>query len=89
MNISPTVMLIIVCFALAMHYMSQKLLLAKGWKSDDAKPYIRRLIINGGLIIVVAVVSLIIADSPYGLIGILLFIEGAVCLAFARKLSKK
>jgi hypothetical protein len=75
--------------ALAGHYISQKLLLAKGWKADDAKPFIKRLMLNGGLLMTVAIAALIVARKPFGLFGILLFIEGAVCFAFARKLSKK
>ena len=85
----PLISLIVLCFALAGHYLSQKLLLARGWKAEDAKPYIKRLTINGSLIIVVAIAALVVADYPYGLFGILLFIEAAVCFAFARKLSKK
>ena len=81
--------LIILSIALAGHYLSQKLLLAKGWKAEDTKPYVRRLTLNGSLIIVVAVAALVIADYPYGLFGILLFIEAAVCFAFARKLSRR
>jgi hypothetical protein len=81
--------LIVLCFALAGHYLSQKLLLARGWKADDTKPYIQRLIINGSLIIIVAIVALVVADYPYGLFGILLFIEAAVCFSFARKLSRR
>lgn len=81
--------LIILCIALAGHYISQKMLLARGWQADDTKPYIKRLIINGSLIIVVAIAALVIAEPPYGLLGILLFIEAAVCFAFARKLSRK
>jgi hypothetical protein len=81
--------LIVLCFALAGHYLSQKLLLARGWKADDTKPYIQRLTINGSLIIIVAVVALAVADYPYGLFGILLLIEAAVCFSFARKLSRR
>lgn len=89
MNIPPTVMLVILCFALAGHYVSQKLLLKKGWEEEDTKPYIKRLTMNGSLIIVVAIAALVVADHPYGLFGILLFIEAAVCFAFARKLRRK
>lgn len=85
----PMISLIVLCFALAGHYISQKLLLARGWKAEDTRPYIIRLITNGTLIIAVAIAALIIADYPYGLFGILLFIEAAVCFAFARKLSRK
>ncbi len=83
------VSLIVICVALAGHYLSQKLLLAKGWEADDQNPYIKRLITNGSLLIIVAIAALVVADPPYGLIGILLFIEAAVCFAFARKLSRK
>lgn len=86
---TPTIMLILLCIALAGHYVSQKLLLAKGWKADDPKPFIKRLSVNGAILMVVAVAALVIAAKPYGLFGILLFIEGAVCIAFARKLGKK
>ena len=74
---------------LAGHYLRQKSLLAKGWKATDPKPQIRILILNGGMLLILAVAALIVANWPYGLIGILLFIEAAVCLAFANKLRKK
>jgi len=83
------ILLIVLCFALAGHYLSQKLLLSKGWKADDPKPQIKRLMLNGVVLMMVAVAAVLIADKPYGLFGILLFIEGAVCFAFARKLTKR
>jgi hypothetical protein len=83
------IILVFLAFALAGHYISQKLLLARGWKTDDPAPIIKRLMFNGGTLIVVAIVALIAADYPFGLFGILLFIEGAVCFAFARKLKNK
>ena len=86
---SVTLILIALGALLAGHYLSQKLLLAKGWKADDAKPYIKRLSINGGILLALAIASIATAEFPYGLIGILLFIEGAVCLAFAKKLRNK
>ena len=85
----PIVSLVVLCFALAGHYLSQKLLLARGWKAEDTKPFIKRLIINGSMIIIVAIAALVVAEPPYGLFGILLFIEAAVCFAFARKLSRR
>ncbi|MEA2068010.1 MAG: hypothetical protein U9P12_02305 [Verrucomicrobiota bacterium] len=86
---SVTIMLIILAFALAGHYATQKLLLAKGWEAEDPKPQIKRLMINGSSLIIFAVIALVAAEYPFGLFGILLFIEGAVCFAFARKLSRK
>ncbi len=86
---SVTIMLTVLGVMLFGHYLSQKALLAKGWKADDAKPHIKRLSINGGAVLVLALVALATAEFPYGLIGILLFIEGAVCLAFAKKLRNK
>ena len=86
---SVTLILIALGALLAGHYLSQKLLLAKGWKADDAKPYIKRLSINGGILLALSIASIATAEFPYGLIGILLFIEGAVCLAFAKKLRNK
>ena len=83
------VSLIVLCIALAGHYVSQKMILARGWKADDTKPYIKRLIMNGIMLIVVAIAALIVAEQPYGLLGILLFFEAAVCFAFARKLSRR
>ena len=83
------IMLTVLGVVLAGHYLSQKALLAKGWKAADAKPHIRRLSINGGALLVLSIVALATAEFPYGLIGILLFIEGAVCLAFAKKLRNK
>jgi len=84
-----TILLIVLCFALAGHYVSQKMLLAKGWKEADPQPQIKRLMINGTTLIVFSVLALTAATYPYGLFGILLFIEGSVCFAFARKLKKK
>ena len=89
MNPTTTFLLVVLTVILAGHYLSQKLLLAKGWKADDAKPYIKRLSINGGILLALAIASIATAEFPYGLIGILLFIEGAVCLAFAKKLRNK
>ena len=86
---NPTIILIVLCVALAVHYIGQKQLLASGWKSDDPAPQIKRLMINGSTLLVFAVLALVAARAPFGLFGILLFIEGAVCFAFARKLSKK
>ena len=83
------IFLAVLAFALTGHYFSQKLLLAKGWKAEDPKPQIKRLLMNGGTLLVVAVAALVIAEKPFGLFGILIFIEAAVCFAFARKLSKK
>ncbi len=85
----PLTSLIVLCIALTGHYFSQKMLLARGWKADDTKPYIRRFIINGVMLIVVSIAALSVAERPYGLFGILLFFEAAVCFAFARKLSRK
>ncbi len=86
---NPTFMLIGLGVVLLAHYLSQKALLAKGWKATDTKPYIKRLNMNGGVLLVLAIVALAMAEFPYGLIGILLFIEGAVGLAFAKKLRNK
>ncbi|RKX42884.1 MAG: hypothetical protein DRP64_09060 [Verrucomicrobia bacterium] len=83
------ILLIVLFFALAGHYLSQKALLAKGWKADDPKPHIKRLSINGGALLVLALVALATAKFPFGLIGILLFIEAAACLAFAKKLRNR
>ncbi|MEE9368616.1 MAG: hypothetical protein V3V05_07090 [Pontiella sp.] len=83
------VMLIILCIALAGHYVSQKLLLKKGLESDNPKPIVNRLMINGAILIVISIVALMTAEPPYGLFGILLFIEGAVSVTFGRKLSRK
>lgn len=84
-----TLMLIVLALALAVHYIGQKQLLAKGWTSEDPKPQIKRLMINGTTLLVFSIFALTAARAPYGLFGILLFIEGAVCFAFARKLSRK
>ncbi|WP_372845616.1 hypothetical protein [Pontiella sp.] len=86
---NPILILAVLCVALAIHYVSQKQLLAKGWKSDDAKPIINRLLINGTTLLVFSIFAFIAKRYPYGLFGILIFIEGAVCFAFARKLSRK
>ncbi|MDZ8119194.1 hypothetical protein [Pontiella agarivorans] len=84
-----TLLLIVLCVALAIHYVSQKTLLKKGWEAENPKPYINRFMINGAGLIVIAIAALIAAKPPYGLFGILIFIEGAVCVTFGRKLSKK
>ena len=84
-----TIMLILFGVVLIGHYASQKLLLAKGWKAVDPKPQIKRLSINGGALLVLAIVALATAEFPYGLVGILLFIEAAACFAFAKKLRNK
>jgi hypothetical protein len=83
------IMLFILCIALAGHYVSQKLLLKKGWESDDPKPIVNRLMANGAVLIIIAIVALLTAKHPYGLFGILLFIEGTVSVTFGRKLSRK
>ena len=83
------IMLIILCIALAGHYVSQRLLLQKGLVAENPKPIINRLMINGAILIIIAIVALMTAEKPYGLFGILLFIEGAVSVTFGRKLSKK
>ena len=88
MNLT-TLSLIILCIALAGHYVSQKLLLKKGWESDEPKKIVNRLMMNGAVLIVLAIAALLTADYPYGLFGILIFIEGAVSVTFGRKLSKK
>ena len=84
-----TFMLVGLAVVLTGHYLRQKSLLAKGWKADDARPHIKILTLNGGMLLGLAVMALIMADWPYGLIGILLFIESAVCFAFAKKLRNK
>ena len=55
----------------------------------DAGPHIKLLTLNGGMLLLLAVVTLTLADRPYGLVGIFLFIEAAVCFAFAKKLRSK
>jgi len=82
-------MLALLCVALGIHYVSQKTLLKKGWESNDPQKYVNRFMINGAGLIIVAVAALVAAKPPYGLFGILIFIEGAVCVTFGRKLSKK
>ena len=82
-------MLIVLVVAIIGHYLSQKALLAKGWREMDPGPIIKRLLINGTVLFIIALVALTSAEFPYGLVGILLFIEGAVCVAFAKKLRNK
>ena len=83
------VLLIGLIIILVGHYVRQKSLLAKGWVAENANPYIKILTLNGGMLLILAVIALIMADWPYGFIGILLFIEAAVCFAFAKKLRNK
>lgn len=85
----PTIMLTILCIALAVHYVAQKALLKKGLEADNPKPYINRFMINGAGLVVIAIAAFIAAKPPYGLFGILVFIEGAVCVTFGLKLKKK
>lgn len=89
MSLPIPVMLGILCVALAGHYVSQRILLRKGFEAENPKPIINRLMINGAILIIIAIISLLIARPPYGLFGILLFIEGAVSVTFGRKLSRK
>jgi hypothetical protein len=90
MNQTTTViMLTVLGVALIGHYASQKLLLKRGWEAEDPKPFIKRLSMNGGALFVLAIVALATATFPFGLMGILLFIEAAVCMAFAKKLRNK
>ena len=86
---SMPILLTLLCVALAGHYVSQKMLLRKGWESEQPKKIVNRLMINGAVLIVIAIAALLVAEPPYGLFGILLFIEGAVSVTFGRKLSKK
>ena len=86
---NPKIMLIILCVALAIHYVAQKQLLKKGWTAENPKPYMKRLMINGTGLVVLSVLAFAAYQYPFGLFGILLFVEGAVCFAFARKLYKK
>ena len=88
-TITSAIMLTVLVIALLAHYLSQKALLAKGWMALDSEPQVKRLNINGAVLFVVSVVAITAGTFPYGLAGILIFIEAAVCVAFARKLSKK
>lgn len=90
MNHSTSILLLVgLVIILTGHYLRQKSLLAKGWIAEDAKPHIKILTLNGGMLLLLAVVALIMAEWPYGFMGILLFIEAAVCFAFAKKLRNK
>ena len=89
MTTKGIILLIALCVALAFHYVAQKLLLKKGWEAENPKPYINRLMINGAGLIVIGAAALIMATQPFGLFGILVFIEGAVCVTFGRKLIKR
>lgn len=89
MTTKATLLLIGLCVALAFHYVAQKMLLKKGWEAENPKPYINRLMINGAGLLVIGIGALIMATKPFGLFGILIFIEGAVCVTFGRKLSKR
>lgn len=86
---NPTVILIVLCAALAVHYVAQKQLLAKGRADTDPRPQINRLLANGFTLIVLSIFTFIAYRLPYGLFGVLLLIEGGICLLFARKLKRK
>ena len=71
---NPNIVLIILAVALAIHYVAQKQLLAKGWKMEDPRRVINRLLINGVTLIVFSIFAFIAYTYPYGLFGILIFI---------------
>ena len=83
------VLLIVLSVALTGHYFSQRLLFVKGQKTDNRKPYIRRMIINAVTLIIVAGLVLLRLQHPLNLISALLFFEAVACLFFSWKLSRK
>jgi len=86
---SRILILIALCIALAVHYIGQKQLLIKGLELSDPSIQIKRLMINGSTLLVFSGIAIFGAQHPFNFFGILIFIEGAVCLAFARKLKSK
>ena len=83
-----TLLLAVLCIALALHYVSQKMLFKKGLESDNPKNYTSRFLINGAGLIVVALAAVVAAPPPTNLFGLLILVEGAVCIGFAIKLKK-
>ena len=81
--------LVVLCIALAGHFFSQKMLMKRGSESEDRKPFIKRLVMNGIMLAVVAVLALIIAERTYKPFGILMLVEAGVCIFFAFKLKKQ
>lgn len=81
---------IILAVALTAHFFSQRLLLNKGMESENPKPIMKRLAMNGIILAVVAAYAMIQgAKSQYRLPGLLILFEAAACMAFALKLSKR
>ena len=84
-----TLLLIGLIFFLVGHYITQKKLLQSGLKDEKPIAQLKRLLLSGFLLMVLAVWAVMRHEPPYGIWGSLLFIESAVSLSFARKLIKK
>lgn len=83
------IILILVTFALGVHFVGQKQLLKNGLNEENPKRKINRLLINGSSLIAFSIFIFIAYSYPYSFFGLLMLIEGAICLAFAHKLFKK
>ncbi|MBN2704654.1 MAG: hypothetical protein JXR23_10635 [Pontiellaceae bacterium] len=80
----------ILVMALTAHFFFQRLLLAKGMASENPKPIIQRLFINGIGLAMLAVFALLQETrSQYGMLGLLILFEAGVCTCFALTLLKR
>ena len=84
-----TLLIITTILILLGHHLTQKKILKISIHKENPKNEINRLIFNGIILMVLAIISLMYYVSPYGLIGILIFIESSVSFSFAYKLIKK
>jgi hypothetical protein len=73
---------------LSAHYVWQKKLLHSGLKEHRPTLQLRRLLLHGCGLMLLAVWLVIRHEPPFGIWGSILFIESAVSLSFARKLQK-
>lgn len=86
---NPTLLIILTTLLLIGHYRIQLLIYKKGSIKNDPRKEIKRLIINGSILIIFAIITWWYYVSPYGLIGTLIFIESAVSFSYANKLIKR
>ena len=81
--------LIVLSIALTGHFFSQKMLLNKGMESGDPKSFAKRLMMNGILLLVIAVVAFFRMDASLKMFSLLIIFEAVVCFFFSIKLIKR
>ena len=86
---TETLLTLVLIILLAAHYIWQKKLFHSGLKEPRPTLQLRRLLIHGCGLMLLAVWLVLRHEPPFGIWGSLLFIESAVSLSFARKLQKK